>query len=433
MNYNEHLQLVLDYIEDNLKVEIEIDELATLLGFSTSHFQRIFNDYTKMTVSQYMTKRKLQYAIHQISMGKKSIDIAFEYGFNTYAGFYKAFKKEYGCSPKVYLQHIEVKPPQKFDLMEKSFKIFSYLELKKVLSHWNLPKQIKISNVDGKRRDRWLVNDEYVLKYLTHLNDIEKVIEVSELLGQHHIQVPQLISLSDGKKAIHLFDVYFYLEPYIKTSSVMDALIHESNEVSYDLGNKIGNIHRIFQRCQQDTLYQKVDFVKLVCDWAVPQIRNNMKTWSSTLPDSFWDDFMGDFRCLQPHLTSQLIHRKLSINNLLAKDNKVVGIRNMELVEQNFRIVDLCYLGTSILAVCFENETLRDRWVEVFKMIVVGYDQQVNLTKAEKKALIHLLFAIQFVFIAYLKNRDEEKQLLLTNVQMVSFIYEHRDRLAFNF
>lgn len=38
-----------------------------------------------------------------MAFGKKAIDVAFTYGFSTYAGFYKAFVKEYGSSPKKYL------------------------------------------------------------------------------------------------------------------------------------------------------------------------------------------------------------------------------------------------------------------------------------------------------------------------------------------
>ena len=39
------------------------------------------------------------------------LETALEYGFDTYAGFYMAFCREYGCSPAVYLKdHNPVRP-----------------------------------------------------------------------------------------------------------------------------------------------------------------------------------------------------------------------------------------------------------------------------------------------------------------------------------
>ncbi len=41
-----------------------------------------------MPVMQYILLRKLKNAIYEISCGKKAIDIALDYGFETYAGFF---------------------------------------------------------------------------------------------------------------------------------------------------------------------------------------------------------------------------------------------------------------------------------------------------------------------------------------------------------
>jgi len=55
----------------------------------------------------------LEYALYDLSQGKRIIDVAMDYGFETHAGFTKAFKKHFGYPPSVYLLHITASPPEK--------------------------------------------------------------------------------------------------------------------------------------------------------------------------------------------------------------------------------------------------------------------------------------------------------------------------------
>lgn len=107
------IQRILDYIEDNLKAEISVEELSDLAGFSLFHFYRLFQSAVGMPVMQYITRRRLLHGIHEISLGHKKIDVALSYGYETYAGFYKSFVREIGYTPKVYLKMYKAKKPCK--------------------------------------------------------------------------------------------------------------------------------------------------------------------------------------------------------------------------------------------------------------------------------------------------------------------------------
>src|SRR5690554_1588297 len=91
----ELLQKSIDYIEENLKTDITIMEIAQHAGFSVYHFCRLFSNYIGMPVAAYMTKRRLYHGIYDIQAGKKTIDVALEYGFNTYPGFYDENPKNF--------------------------------------------------------------------------------------------------------------------------------------------------------------------------------------------------------------------------------------------------------------------------------------------------------------------------------------------------
>ena len=94
----EIIQKSLDYIEENLKCEITARELCERAGFSLFHYYRLFHTAVGMPVMQYILRRKLLNAIYEISRGEKMIDVALAYGFETHAGFYKAFVRELGCT-----------------------------------------------------------------------------------------------------------------------------------------------------------------------------------------------------------------------------------------------------------------------------------------------------------------------------------------------
>lgn len=111
MNYIEAVQLAMNTIDQRITENITLRELANTTNFSVYHFSRIFTGIIGKSAMSYITHRKLQYAIYDICNGKKIIDAAMEYGFETHAGFTKAFKKFYGCTPSYFRLHISSNTP----------------------------------------------------------------------------------------------------------------------------------------------------------------------------------------------------------------------------------------------------------------------------------------------------------------------------------
>ena len=94
------MNLVLDYIEDNLDGEISDKKIAALSASSKGMFQRIFAAITDMTLSEYIRKRRLtQAALDILNTDEKIIDIAVKYGYNSATAFSSAFKNFHGITP----------------------------------------------------------------------------------------------------------------------------------------------------------------------------------------------------------------------------------------------------------------------------------------------------------------------------------------------
>jgi len=113
MNYKQTLQAVLDYIDDNIKNEITAEMIAEKAGYSAYHFSRVFTETIGISVMNYVTWRRLQYALYNLSCGKKIIDVAMEYSFETHGGFTKAFVRWFGFPPSLCRLRLIVSPPMK--------------------------------------------------------------------------------------------------------------------------------------------------------------------------------------------------------------------------------------------------------------------------------------------------------------------------------
>lgn len=116
LHYIDLIQKTIDYIDDNIDKKFTVNELASIAGFSTYHYYRIFHSFVGIPIMEYVTRRKLQYALFQLNSGEKITDIALAYGYETHSGFTKAFKKCFGYSPKFYRVHAPAVFPQKVNL-----------------------------------------------------------------------------------------------------------------------------------------------------------------------------------------------------------------------------------------------------------------------------------------------------------------------------
>lgn len=89
-----------DYIEENLEGDLSLESLAKHFFVSKYHIAHVFKDSTGLSIHQYITKKRLAASREAILGGVSITEVYPMFGFGDYSSYFRAFKKEYGVSPK---------------------------------------------------------------------------------------------------------------------------------------------------------------------------------------------------------------------------------------------------------------------------------------------------------------------------------------------
>ncbi len=98
---------VIEYIHLHYADPLSLDLLAEKFFVSKYHLSHEFQRQVGTGVYRYIQKKRLQIARHLLSQGRKPNEVASLCGFPDYAGFYRAFKAEYGSSPREFASSIK--------------------------------------------------------------------------------------------------------------------------------------------------------------------------------------------------------------------------------------------------------------------------------------------------------------------------------------
>ncbi len=109
MENSELITKALNYIQlENKKSDITIDDVANHAGFSTDYFNRVFFAHTGFNVMEYIRFSRLKKAAHFLRVTNNDIlDIALDCGYEAHESFSRAFKNQYGISPREYRKKYE--------------------------------------------------------------------------------------------------------------------------------------------------------------------------------------------------------------------------------------------------------------------------------------------------------------------------------------
>ncbi|WP_286906793.1 helix-turn-helix domain-containing protein [Clostridium sp. UBA1652] len=103
-HYSPIIGKCIDYIKINFYNKISLKTISSEIGISPSHLSRQFKKETKVTITEFINKVKIEEAKFLLKQNELSItDIALKVGFENHNYFCSVFKKLTSCTPKEYL------------------------------------------------------------------------------------------------------------------------------------------------------------------------------------------------------------------------------------------------------------------------------------------------------------------------------------------
>ena len=290
-----------------------------------------------------------------------------------------------------------------------------------ILKFWNLDSEtitdIYYDGTGNKNDSAYYVGEEFVLKYTANLGKMKKHIEVSKALNSIGLLSAVPVPTTDGAEYIFDGEVFFYLTRRLPGEQMVSKSFADGD--GRFVGEIIGQLHLALERIED--CVSEADLLATVRDWALPKAKAALN-----LANAFCEEYLDTFATLYPKLPRQIIHRDPNPGNIICADDQW-GFIDFELAERNARIYDPCYAATAVLSENFGRSN--DKWLEIYRDIICGYDSVAHLTQEERKAIPYVILANQFVCVSWFAEQDKYAEIFDVNKKMTAWLIEKFEEL----
>ena len=99
MQWTQHMNAAMDYIEENLEGELDPAQIARRACCSSFHFQRMFAYIAGIPLGEYIRRRRMTRAAEWLCAGMSVTQAAAQCGYESPTAFSRAFRSVHGLPP----------------------------------------------------------------------------------------------------------------------------------------------------------------------------------------------------------------------------------------------------------------------------------------------------------------------------------------------
>ncbi len=416
------MQRILDLIEQTLDAEMSAEELAEASAFSQWNFMHLFTAAVGMPLSRWRMKRRLAHAIWHVSLGMRVTDAALRWGFGTHSGFYRAFLREYGCTPADFIRTHRVRQPSPPRMDEEEFRMMTRERFREALNHWGL--DLPLTPVtyahSGEVCDHAMyAGDAYVIKACRDLHSCQVSAQVAEALSRRGVPAALAVPLSEGGLALPVCGCHVMLTRRLEGEPLRTSeLLRAPRENGLMIGRALAGLHLALADLEEAPLVDEMNMADHLLGWAYPRA-------SSSLPDGFPADFAAQVEKLR-ELPRAIVHRDPNPANLIGTAQGV-GFIDFDLSVRACRLFDPCYTATAVLSESYGREELpwQTAWPVFARSLLEGYDAVTPLTEAEWQSASTLMIGNELLALAAFADSSRYREVFLTNQRMLTWMLEN--------
>jgi len=416
------MQRIIDLIEETLDADVSAEELAARSGYSHWHFLHLFREAVGMPLCRWRTKRRLQHAIWHVSMGMRVTDAALRWGFGTHSGFYRAFIREYGCTPAAYLRTHQVRRPSPPRLKEEEFRMLTRERFREALTHWNLDlplTPVTYPNSGAVSDNTMFAGEDYVLKAYRDEHVCRTACRVAEALSREGVPASTAVPLPDGGLFVPVCGFCMTLQRRLPGESLRTAaLLLTPEESGLRVGRALAGLHLALASLEDTTFADDLDMPSHLLEWAYPRAKDS-------LPARFPADFPQRAQALR-ELPRAIVHRDPNPGNLIDTPEGV-AFTDFDLSVRTARIFDPCYTATAVLSESFGRDGMpwETAWPVFARAVLTGYDSLAPLTEAEWQSAATLMLGNELLALAAFADSSKYREVFETNRCMLAWMLEH--------
>lgn len=421
------IQRSLDTIEAGLTSPLTPDMLSREAGFSLYHYCRVFKAVVGMSVMRHITRRRLLHAACCIGQGQEMTQAALTYGFDSYAGFYKAFRREFGTSPTEHLKNHQTARPARLNLKERG-NIMERKAIENILTQWDLTgaaiEAVCYPNTGHVSDHAFLINGNYYLKCSESYGSLMRQAQLTDLLNAQGLAA-EVIPTRDGRQVAEADGWQCLLTRKLAGQPLRAAEALADPQQGSAVGEGLARLHEALLSADP-ILCTEENLLETLRHWAIPKTKEAMQ-----LDETWLSSWLERFSAIYPALPVQIIHRDPNPDNLMIEKGQVTGFLDFDLSRIAPRIFDLAYAATGILSVAFPKAGMEERmaFFALARAIWQGYDARSPLTAEERQALPDMVIALQLICVAAFAGTDTHAHLAAVNQQMLQMMLENEPLL----
>jgi Ser/Thr protein kinase RdoA (MazF antagonist) len=195
-----------------------------------------------------------------------------------------------------------------------------------------------------------------------------------------------------------------------------------------NIGVAIAKLHKALATYAYEIPSWRMDLAGTVLKEAVPSIQRHLSGIQAAEFTNSLATLFSPLSAALVDLPEQYIHGDCHGGNILLYHGDVSGFVDVDHLPMGPRVYDIGYLLADFAKAQFFDIHVHARWLDMFDLVIAGYEQESALNVREKEAIVYVMLATQLIFTHWFFEHGMPEHAA-KNLIAFYWIYERREEI----